>query len=62
MTPAACNHTLCHTDAAGTWRNVPGKDGRRKIVCRLCGTFYGYLAPEADDEPLINRTGNSRRR
>ena len=43
-TAAACNHTLCHTDPAGSWRSVPGKAGGRKIVCKVCGTFYGYLA------------------
>jgi hypothetical protein len=50
-TPAgSCNHTLCHTDPSGSWLNVPGKGGARKVVCRSCGRFFGYIASQARPE------------
>ncbi len=45
-TATACDHTLHHANPdgklLGSWHIVQaGK--RRKVVCKVCGRFYGYL-------------------
>lgn len=43
--PAACNHTIDHTDPAGTWVERQ-RGGERIVVCSGCGRYYGHLPPD----------------
>ena len=37
-----CRHTIRHTDPDGTW-TTERRNGRDRVVCKLCGRFYGYV-------------------
>jgi hypothetical protein len=54
---AVCNHTLRHDAPGSTWETVSAPGGR-KVVCRVCGRFYGYMAPTGNAAPsLAEQTG-----
>lgn len=54
MSSTACNHTLSHTAAGTSWQVVTSGD-RRKVVCRECGRFYGYINAPPPVKPLTPR-------